>query len=766
MKLKSKLDFSSMNVDKFLENLDIASGDEENDEYAEELPDLEINTAETKIRKGKIIIKPEVGKKLKKEKKTEKVEELSLKKKGKKQLADPKTAESASTDESGSEQDEKEHKEALKRLKNVDPEFYQFLEQNDKKLLKFGADFEGSDTDSDSADGKESDQDEEEDLHQPDQLVESDESDFEPDGQEDDSKFDGSTVTLKMLKNWETSLKSDKIDIQLLKDVTQAFNSALLSISGDQTKQGKFIVEGSAVFNGVLQLCILNLEPALKKFLGILAPGNIKSIHKAKKFKKIQSLLRMYLLDVVNLLENVTSNNILTVLLKHLHQLASTLPAFPSITKPVLKRLVKLWSGSEETIRILAFLCILRITREQQPAYLSNVLKVMYLSYVQNSKFVSPSTLPNINFMRRSLAEIFALDLSVAYQHAFLYIRQLAIHLRNAVVLKKKESHQAVYNWQYINSLRLWVDILSITNNKPQLQPLIYPLVSIITSVIRLSPTAAFFPLRFHCCSMLINLSRNTRTFIPVLPFVLETLNSTTFLAKHKKLSMRPLKFTCILHLSQSQCMENAYKDEVIEQVYGLTLEYLAHESSSIAFPDLVIMPLMMLKQYMKTGGNTKFNKKLKELVDKIEENATFMEKERNQVNFALKDYQVIAGWEHSIKNMGTPLWKFYEQWLETTTKKKRKEAANTDVINAFDLPIIKKGTLKRKMEAKDGPVDLFPSSDSETDLEIEKILKKKKKVKKVKKQKLTNTDEPQEADNDDSNNAVDIVEDFNIDDW
>lgn len=757
---KSKLDFSSMNVDNFLENLDVASGNEDSDEV-EELPELEIKTTKKKIKKDKN--KLDELKKSKKEKTEVKDLLTKPKKKNKKQQAEKYTDKPPGSDASDSEQeqDEEKHKEALKRLKNVDPEFYQFLEQNDKKLLKFGAEFDGSD----SEEEKESEQEEE--LHQPGQLeIASDDSDFEPDGQEEDSKLDSSSVTLKMLKNWETSLKSDKIDIQLLKDVTQAFNSALLSISGDTTKQGKFTVEGSAVFNGILQLCILNLEPALKKFLGILAPGNIKSIHKAKKFKKIQSLLRLYLLDIVNLLENVTSNNILTVLLKHLHQLASTLPAFPSITKPVLKRLVKLWSGSEETIRILAFLCILRITREQQPAYLSNVLKVMYLSYVQNSKFVSPSTLPNINFMRRSLAEIFALDLTVAYQHAFLYIRQLAIHLRNAVVLKKKESHQAVYNWQYMNSLRLWVDILSITNTKSQLQPLIYPLVSIITSVIRLSPTAAFFPLRFHCCSMLITLSRNTRTFIPVLPFVLETLSSTTFLAKHKKLSMRPLKFTCIIHLSQSQCLENAYKDEVIEQVYGLTLEYLANESSSIAFPDLVIMPLMMLRQYMKIGGNAKYNKKLKELIDKIQENATFMERERNQVNFSLKDYQIIAGWEQNIKNKGTPLWKFYEQWLATSTKKKRKEAANTDIINAFDVPTIKKGGNKRKMDVRDGPVDLFPSSDSETELEVEKVQKKQKKTKKVKKQKLVNLAEPQEAEFEDSNNAVDIVEDFNIDDW
>lgn len=64
--------------------------------------------------------------------------------------------------------------------------------------------------------------------------------------------------------------------------------------------------------------------------------------------------------------------------------------------------------------------------------------QTMYVKYVQNTKFVSPNTLPGINFMKHSLAEIYLLDHSVSYNHAFLYIRQLAINLRNAITLKKK----------------------------------------------------------------------------------------------------------------------------------------------------------------------------------------------------------------------------------------------------------------------------------------------------------------------------------------
>jgi Uncharacterized conserved protein len=83
--------------------------------------------------------------------------------------------------------------------------------------------------------------------------------------------------------------------------------------------------------------------------------------------------------------------------------------------------------------------------------------------------------------MRSSLAEMFSLDESVAYTHAFLYIRQLAIHLRNAITLHTKQAYQTVYNWQYLAALKLWTNLLtsSYANNKKQLSTLLYPVIQV-----------------------------------------------------------------------------------------------------------------------------------------------------------------------------------------------------------------------------------------------------------------------------------------------
>jgi len=62
----------------------------------------------------------------------------------------------------------------------------------------------------------------------------------------------------------------------------------------------------------------------------------------------------------------------------------------------------------------------------------------LYAAYVRNSKFTSPTTLPFIQLMQCSLVEIGRIDISLTYRYMFVYIRQLAIHLRNAVTVKKK----------------------------------------------------------------------------------------------------------------------------------------------------------------------------------------------------------------------------------------------------------------------------------------------------------------------------------------
>ncbi|KAG5344546.1 NOC2L protein, partial [Acromyrmex charruanus] len=613
---------------------------------------------------------------------------------------DNENNEQIDSDNSEDNLDPTEHKKSLIKLKDTDPEFYKYLKENDKNLL----DFKVSDDEDDDNSSMNSNR------HIPNEnlVVASDDSDFQPEETEGDSK---KKITKQLLKNWQQEIQTDK-SIITIKCAVEAFHAALDSVAVLPDKTTEYKVEGSAIFNGVMQLCIMYLPDAFKRFLKL--DQESQEAHKSKRFRKIRWILKLYLSDLIKLLESVASPSILTVLLKHLRQM-------------------------------------LLYTR------------TMYVKYVQNTKFVSPNTLPGINFMKHSLVEIYLLDHDVSYNHAFLYIRQLAINLRNAITLKKQENFQAVYNWQYINSLRFWTELIIKSKEKSMLRSLLYPLVQIIVGTIKVISTAQYYPLRFHCIEMLITISKETGTFIPILPFLLEILDSYDFNKRHKAVTMKPIPLICILRMSKSQLVENGFKDSIIETVYRFILENAANDSYKIYFPDVYIPCIIQLKAFLKKCHVAAYCKKIKQLLNMIEENRKCIEAERIKITIDLKNTAEITNWENRIKTDGTEISKFYTSWIEIHKSQMLKLLTkNEEVLN---IPV--KTPKKQKLDeqnAEDSEESEFELrlKDTESEIETKKSLNKTKKRKKNKKQKIASNIEDENLPREDT----DIVQDINIDDW
>lgn len=656
---------------------------------------------------------------------------------------------------SESDMDPIEHKKSLMRLKDTDPEFYRYLKENDKNLLEFNI----SDDDNESSDDIKSSN-ELNTRHIPNSNLEvaSDESDYEID--QDNEVNDKKKLTLQLLKIWQEEIQKDK-SLKTIKCAVGAFHAALQTVAESADPESlQYKVEGGAVFNGVVQLCILYLPNAFKRYLKLSSETQFQA-HKVKRFGKVKSILKSYLLDLIKILQSVTSTNILTVLLKHLHQMLPYTQSFSSLTKPLLKLLLRLWSTGEETVRVVSFLSILRIATSNRESVLETLFKAMYVKYVENSKFVSLTTLPGINFMRHSLIEIYLLDNDLAYNHAFLYIRQLAIHLRNAMTLKRKEHFQAVYNWQYINSLRFWSELINLSRNDSMLHSLLYPLVQIIIGTIKLIPTPQYYPLRFHCLQILTDISKETETFIPVLPFLLEILNSYDFNKKHKAVSMKPVPFICVLRMSKSQLQENGFKDNVIDSIYKLILENAAKDSHTVYFPDLYIPCIIQLKAFLKRCHIANYCRKMKQLLDKIEENKTFIETERSKTVMDLRNMSEIKNWENKIKVQGTSLLKFYESWIKIYQSQKLKLLTKNEDIADYSLPSIKK--LKKGKE-NGGKSREESSEESDFDIRIKSNEGKLEKRSKPRNRKLRANKDIKDIDLPTEN--TDIVRDIDSNDW
>jgi nucleolar complex protein 2 len=394
----------------------------------------------------------------------------------------------------------------------------------------------------------------------------------------------------------------------------------------------------------------------------------------SKKFSTLTPLLKSHTVSLHHLLENLSDASTLRMTLDSLSSLLPYVLSFKKILRELTRAVSSVWADSANTemTRLSAFLVLRRLLVISDPSIREAVLKQAYQGLVKGARNTTIHNIQGINLMKNTASELWGLDATVGYTTGFGFIRQLAVHLRTSITNKTKDSYKTVYNWQYIHSLDFWSRVVAAhceslreaEAGKPSaLRPLIYPIVQVTLGALRLIPTAQYFPLRFQLIRALLRISSATATYIPLAPALIEVLNSAEMKKAPKPSTLKTLDFSTAIRATKAYLRTRVYQDGVGEQVAELLSEFFILWAKNIAFPELALPVIVMLKRWVKamtkkSGGNrnSKVDSLIALLVQKLEANSRWIEEKRAKVDFAPNNRAGVDGFLKDVEWEKTPL--------------------------------------------------------------------------------------------------------------
>ena len=602
-------------------------------------------------------------------------------------------------DDAKTREEMKQHKKHLESLKETDPEFYEYLQQEDKELLEFDDDDEEDDSEEkQKKDESESDSDEE--------GGSNDEASkrAKTKRKKSENRQSGKTLTSALVKKLCENAKGGKA-LGAAKHLFTAYRAAChYGDEENENDQTMLKLASSSAFNDLVQFVLAEADDI---FRGVLGDKPAKSTQeqydyepmKSNRWKKVEPVVKSYIGNTLHLLGQLTDASMTSLVLRRLAASVAFLKPFERLTKRVTRTTLMCFSSGEPRLRVSAIVLLRAIAATCPGPALERAVKGVYRAYASNAKFMNANSAENIAFMSACVVEMFGIDQNQSYGLAFAYIRQLATLLRNALAQKTKDAFKSVYCWQYINCLECFERILTAHASNREysskgsgeqttkdgstsvLRPLAYPVQQIALGAARVLPSARYAPLRIRLLKILNRLSRSMETFAPVAPLALELLNFSELYKAPMSTKAPSPDFTLALRVSKTELRSPAVQDVVVESAFEELGEHLEQHAYSVAFPEISHAVTRELKRFNKKTTVGRFKKQAKQMLDAIERNADYIERKRDdEADFAPKDIEKAKSFLHGEKMEGkAPLTRYVKQ-LRDRGKERRAAMQAMDV--------------------------------------------------------------------------------------
>jgi len=463
-------------------------------------------------------------------------------------------------------------------------------------------------------------------------------------------------------------------------------------------------IDNEGTFSDVLEWSIANLLGVFQLHAGELkiksAAGKRKDFKKGKKGKKggdeeeeepaprhsalvdptvysrwsrVKVMTQIFWEETLFLLNHLNEQQMVEFVLRSCStpEALAWLWPFKSLRSRYLKRCCALWSTSpSHSVRLLAFLLIRNSAAMvlhapeggmsakdagQLEVLMKNVLRTFADTAAGGYSWRALST---FRFMENCTMELFTLEDSTTYRVGYVWVRQLALILRNACIAtsqggdaakagssekgKKKgvvqKQAQSLVSWPFVRSLYLWTKAVGTCK---ALRPLSYPLAMITMGAVKSKLTnLQHFPFVFHCLQCLNKMASSTEVFVPVASYILKALSVllTAMDKAHKSGrgkqqqqqdkkekgfgGTRAPDVEVILRFSEAQLAEVLTLETMGSHLCFLLIDHLGLLSQSPAFPEVSALVLLHLRKYGKHCRSEPLRRQMKSIVEKAEASA------------------------------------------------------------------------------------------------------------------------------------------------
>ncbi|KAL6846905.1 hypothetical protein ACP4OV_022758 [Aristida adscensionis] len=523
--------------------------------------------------------------------------------------------------------DVKKQKKKLKKLLDKDPEFGNFLEKWQSELESYKSK-EGSD--------------EEDEMDSTDDDVDS------ADGNTPNAKV----LTSKTISEW-CQLVAKEPKSPALRNLLNAFRDACRVVLHSESKSMQRF-QNTEVFYQIITFVLSESDSVFRALLEIsdgVNKGTIMNLRHSKKWKAVDPLMKSYLRNSLDLLNQLTDNKILTFVLTRLRASSVLFSAYPSLSSRLLKILVRLWATGDQSLSLSAFLMI-REVASLLPDCLDICLTKAYNTFLASSKLVNDRNTKHIDFLMNCLVELYSLDVQKSCEKAVVCVGQLNAILRQASKIKEKDDLRKIDNWQYVNCVNLWVRFLCCNYKDYNLHPLFAQVLQVIRGVTHLFPGTRYLPLRLKLAHMLNELSSCSQMFFPIPSLVFDCLELKEVSQKEQTQKTK-VNFSSLLKVSKNMLKSRDFQEKCILSAIQVLSAHFAQWSYHVSFPEVATIPLILLKRLHEQTSIESLHRPIKRLIDQVNENKDFIQRKREEASFSPNDKASVDSFLQEEKSRG-----------------------------------------------------------------------------------------------------------------